>query len=245
MPTAPGGIKIDIQASISQAISTGNVEIAEKMMELYERMHAKWAKEQFDKAMAKFQSECPTVKKTKAVFEKDGRTVRYRFAPLDSIVDQTRKPIADNGLSYTMKTKQGEGMLTIVITVKHISGHSEDSEFSVPIGSEQFMSEVQKFGARATFAKRYAFCNAFGILTGDDDTDAKGAKDKKKAEEKPETTYLIQLKDRLHKMGAKNEKAALKILETRTGTKWKNFEVNEGQAQYALGLLLNSQRQGK
>jgi hypothetical protein len=47
----------------------------------------------------------------------------------------------------------------------------------VPLGTEAFMSEVQKFGARATFAKRYAFCDAFGIITGDKDND--GAVDNK------------------------------------------------------------------
>ena len=35
------------------------------------------------------------------------------------------------------------------------------------------MSQTQVEAAALTFAKRYAFCNAFGILTGDEDTDAK------------------------------------------------------------------------
>ena len=37
------------------------------------------------------------------------------------------------------------------------------------------MSQTQVEAAALTFAKRYAFCNAFGILTGDEDTDAKPA----------------------------------------------------------------------
>ena len=37
------------------------------------------------------------------------------------------------------------------------------------------MSQTQVEAAALTFAKRYAFCNAFGILTGDEDTDAKRA----------------------------------------------------------------------
>jgi hypothetical protein len=36
-----------------------------------------------------------------------------------------------------------------------------------------FATDVQKYGARVTFAKRYAFCNALGILTGDEDIDSK------------------------------------------------------------------------
>jgi hypothetical protein len=34
------------------------------------------------------------------------------------------------------------------------------------------MSQTQVEAATLTFAKRYAFCNAFGILTGDEDIDA-------------------------------------------------------------------------
>ena len=37
------------------------------------------------------------------------------------------------------------------------------------------MSAQQKVGAALTFAKRYAFCNAFGIMTGDEDNDANQA----------------------------------------------------------------------
>ena len=35
------------------------------------------------------------------------------------------------------------------------------------------MTAQQMVGSARTFAMRYAFCNAFGILTGDEDTDAR------------------------------------------------------------------------
>jgi hypothetical protein len=37
------------------------------------------------------------------------------------------------------------------------------------------MNEPQRFASALTFAKRYAFCNAFGILTGDEDDNAEKA----------------------------------------------------------------------
>jgi hypothetical protein len=44
---------------------------------------------------------------------------------------------------------------------------------TVPFGNKtDIMSQSQVAAAATTFAKRYAFCNAFGILTGDEDTDA-------------------------------------------------------------------------
>jgi hypothetical protein len=149
-----------------------SVETMEKLLAMRRELKHEWAKEQFDKAVAKFQKECPVIEKTKAVFEKDRRTVRYKYAPIDVIISQAKECIADNGLSYALNVEQDDKMLTVICNVKHESGHAEESRFSVPIGNEGFMSDVQKYGARCTFAKRYAFCNAFGILTGDEDNDA-------------------------------------------------------------------------
>ena len=38
------------------------------------------------------------------------------------------------------------------------------------------MSDSQVVAAASTFSKRYAFCNAFGILTGDEDNDGQAIK---------------------------------------------------------------------
>jgi hypothetical protein len=58
------------------------------------------------------------------------------------------------------------------------------------------MTDQQKHGARVTFAKRYAFCNALGILTGDEDLDGAGT-DKKPAPLPTNTKakILAQLKE--------------------------------------------------
>lgn len=157
---------------IAQAIQQGTpVETMEKLLAMRKELRAERAKEMFDKSMAKFQEECPVIEKKKVVNDKGGKE-RYKYATLDGIVDQVKGYIAKYDLSYSINVKQDEKFLTVVCTVKHKDGHSEESEFSVPIGNEQYMSEVQKYGARLTFAKRYAFCNAFGIMTGDEDNDA-------------------------------------------------------------------------
>ena len=165
---------------IAQAIQNNiPVETMEKLMDLHDRWEAKQAKKAYDDAMAKFQAECPVIKKTKKVYEKNQenvaenlRKVRYSFAPIDSIIDQTKDHISKNGFSYTTLIENDDKSLTATVIVKHFAGHTEQSKFTVPIGTESFMSDPQKYGARATFAKRYAFLNAFGIMTGDEDTDA-------------------------------------------------------------------------
>lgn len=167
------------------------VETMEKLLAMRRELKAELAKEAFDLAMANFQKDCPVIEKTKIVKDRQG-DVRYKYAPLESIVEQVRKILGENGLSYALDVSQDEKMLTVACIVKHINGHSETSRFAVPIGNEQYMTDVQKYGARSTFAKRYAFCNAFGILTGDEDTDAvEDTTSKPVAPVQPKTPMLL------------------------------------------------------
>ena len=162
-----------VEGFIQQAIEKSlPVETMEKLFSLREKVKAERAKEAFVVALSDFQRVCPIIKKSKKVMNKDGRTLRYQYAPLDSIVDQIRKPLADCGISYTWNVKNDEGFITAIATVKHQLGHSETSEFKVPIDPEGYMTAPQKYASALTFAKRYSLCNALGISTGDEDTDA-------------------------------------------------------------------------
>lgn len=153
-----------------------SIDTIERIFSLRDRMKAEWAKQQFDEAMAKFQSECPVIKKMKEGGRTNSGQVAYRYAPLDSIVMQVRELLWKHGFSYAVKTKTGDKSIAAICIVKHQSGHSEESSFEVPSGGgTAIMSEPQKVAAALTFAKRYAFCNAFGIMTGDEDNDAGGA----------------------------------------------------------------------
>ena len=48
----------------------------------------------------------------------------------------------------------------------------------MPVDAGAYMNEAQKAASALTFAKRYSFCNAFGILTGDEDDDSVVSGDK-------------------------------------------------------------------
>ncbi len=161
-----------MQQAISQNLTP---EVMEKFMNLYDRWEAKKAKKEFDEAMAAFQGECPIIdkgKKVDFVSKRTGQATKYSYAPLDQIVKQVGPKIAKNGLSYTINaTIEGQTVKAEVV-VTHEGGHSQPSSFTVPLDPDAFMNTAQKFGAALTYAKRYAFCNAFGILTQDPDNDA-------------------------------------------------------------------------
>ena len=113
-----------VNSFISQAIAQGlPVETMEKLFTLREKVKAEQAKEAFVQAMADFQSECPVIEKKKKVMNKDGSTVRYKYAPLDSIVEQIRKPMAKYGLAYTWTVKNESGFITATAMITHKFGH--------------------------------------------------------------------------------------------------------------------------
>lgn len=164
-----------VESFISQAIEKNlPIETMEKLFALMERAKESFAKSEYYRALAKFQSECPIIEKTKKVFEKNSTTkVRYSFAPIESIAKQIKNPLFENGLSYTFKTQNKEGAIVAIVKVTHVLGYSETSDFEVPIATNEFMSKQQHYASALTYAKRYALKDALGISTGDEDDDGK------------------------------------------------------------------------
>jgi len=149
------------------------VETMERLFALRNEFIKQEAKKAFDTSMSNFQGECPTIVKTKSVYTKSG-TKAYSYAPIESIVEQVQPLLKGNKLSFSFKIEIGDQKVKAICIVKHIDGHTESSEMEVPLGSKtDIMSNSQVTAAASTFAKRYAFCNAFGIMTGDEDTDGK------------------------------------------------------------------------
>ncbi len=157
---------------IAQAIDRKvPLETMEKLLALMTRVKEERAKEAYYTALAQFQADCPIIKKKRPVSDKDGEW-RYNFAPLNDIVEQIGDHLKNNGFSYTFKSKQTDTEYTAICIPQHMLGHSEPTEFTIPIDKKAYMSDPQKVGSACSFANRYAFRNAFGILTGDNDNDA-------------------------------------------------------------------------
>jgi hypothetical protein len=169
-------VKGDVEALIAKAIDKNvPVETMERLLAMRRELKAEWGKEEFDRAMSAFQADCPTIEKTKSVKTKSG-VVAYKYAPIESIVSQVKEYLKKHGFSYATNMElieNGTIKVRVAIKVTHSAGHSEITEMTVPLGNKtDIMSQTQVVASAQTFAKRYAFCNAFGILTGDEDSDA-------------------------------------------------------------------------
>lgn len=164
-------------ALLQLAIDTkAPVEYIRDLMQLQKEWEKGQAEKAFNLAMAAFQKACPVIRKKNVVKSKTG-SERYKFASIGDIVSQVKDLIAANDLYYDFTTEDSLEFLNVTCTVTHSAGHSKATSFKLPIGKEEYMTDVQKYGARLTFGKRYAFCNAFGITTAEEDTDAREPKD--------------------------------------------------------------------
>ena len=158
---------IDIESLFRYAMDKGGVETVERLMVVRRELNAEKAKAAFDVAMADFQNECPVIVKAKA-----GAKGAYKYAPLDAIIAQVRELIRKNGFSFSITSEIEPGWCKAVCLITHSAGHSRASEFKVPVDNKNpMMTDPQRYGGAMTFSKRYAFCNAFGILTADEDLD--------------------------------------------------------------------------
>lgn len=158
----------DVEAVFRLAVEKGGgADTLERLMAIRREVKAEQAKAAFDMALAAFQSECPVIKKTKA-----GPKNAYHFAPLDEIVEQTKALRAKHGFSHQITTETSNGKVKAICKVTHRDGHFDTAVFEAPIDQRNAMqSDPQKYAAALTFATRYAFRSAFGIVTGDDDND--------------------------------------------------------------------------
>lgn len=157
---------LDIEAMFKYAIDKGaNLD---GLMNVRRELNAERAKKEYDAALSAFQSECPVIiKKVK------GATGSYKFAPLDDIMPQVQPLLSKHGFSFSITSEVTPKMVKAICKVTHCGGHFDIGEFAVPTDERNtMMSDPQRYGGSLTFAKRYAFCNAFGIMTGDEDRDA-------------------------------------------------------------------------
>lgn len=173
-PALPG---LNAEALIAKAIEHAvPIETLERLLALRDKLKAESATGAFFSALSRFQTDCPIIPKTKtAKITSSAGSYTYSYAPLEVIVARVGPLLERHGLSYRFETNlEDRGDTTWQVAtclVHHVGGHAESSTFRAPIDAKARMNDMQKAASAVTYAKRYAFCNALGIVTGDEDDD--------------------------------------------------------------------------
>jgi len=174
---------LQVLLSDPDRLNTLNVDVLERLMALEKDMRRDAAEVAYHSALADFQYQCPVIEKTKKVMNKDGKTVRYRYAPIESILQQVREQLRGNGFSYTFDSEPREDGIQVTCTLTHNLGHAKSATRFIPFISGFGTNAAQDAGSAHTYGRRLSFGDVTGIATGDQDDDA--------ASSGPETASLV------------------------------------------------------
>ena len=121
-------------------------------------------------ALAKFQADTEAVKKGAV-----NPFFKSHYADFASIVEAIKKPLSDNGLSFS-QFPTGHGGLTTILM--HSSGEWMEDTFVM----EPVDAKPQSVGSAITYARRYALGAVLGLATEDDDDGNEASKPASKGE---------------------------------------------------------------
>ena len=98
---------------------------------------------------------------------------RNRYADLASVTDAIKKPLNDNGLTYSQIIHRLEGGVGVETLIIHESGETMSNGITfVPAPK----NDPHGYGSALTYARRYSLSACFGVIQEDDD--ANGASNK-------------------------------------------------------------------
>lgn len=118
------------------------------------------------RALVKAQAQIKPVSKNKenVGFMRGG--VASRYADLAAIVDGAREALKANGLAFMQDVTTSAEGVGVSTTLLHESGEERTSKVCwMPVVNKT----PQGFGSAITYARRYSFSAALGIVTDDDD----------------------------------------------------------------------------
>lgn len=149
------------------------VETLERIQAMYERMEDRNAAKAFNVALAAFQNECASIKRTKEakITPNSGTGFKYKYAELDDIAKATRPLLTKHGLSYTWDSSMDGTAIVCTCKVSHVAGHFQTATFRCPTETSAGMSAQQRHASALTFARRQSLIQALGLTMTDQDTD--------------------------------------------------------------------------
>lgn len=172
----------DIQIALMNVMQNKDIDPdrLEKFLDLQIKMEDRQAKRSFSEALAGFQGDCPIIKKIKKIdfSAGSGNKVKYNYSPLDEIVYVIKPHLKTWGLSFSFNIKKSDQDHELLTTVRHSAGYSEEtSYFFPPLHDDKRMNQSQRAKSAITYAKRAALENALGLVTAEEDDDARRALD--------------------------------------------------------------------
>lgn len=164
---SPGQILLAVAQG---GITSENVGVVEKIIQLQRELRAEDAKREFAQALAAFQAETGQIQAMTAVnkAESKGGGVMYKYAKLEQIMRTVQPLLAKHGFSHSFDTITDEGSITAIFELTHRGGHSKQNRFTSRIPKGLNTNAAQDDMGGKSYAKRGALCDGLGIVISND-----------------------------------------------------------------------------
>lgn len=127
------------------------------------------------KALAAFQAEVPTVDKTA-----ENPFFKSKYAPLPEVMKVALPILSKHGLSVTQLVDHIDGQTALRTILMHTSGQSVSGMMPLKLTKD----DPQAQGSAITYARRYAFMAALGLVADEDD-DGNAASSQREQKKQP------------------------------------------------------------
>ena len=153
-------------APLAALIASGKVDAGaiEKMMELQERWESNEARKAYNQAMTTFRETVGMAHKSAS-----NNHLRTTYATFNDLVRAVSAPLGNAGFNYNFKQRQEANAVTVICTITHASGHSEETELTAGIEGNKGINSLQALGLTVSYLKRYTLAALTGIGTEDSD----------------------------------------------------------------------------
>lgn len=170
----PSGVPDLLRLAVERGTPVAELK---ELVALHEQMRQAEAARSFATAMAAFQHECPSIKKSSKaeITTSKGGKYSYTYAELDEIARTINPILAKHGLSYSWDSDIAKDSILCICTIRHADGHSISAKLTIPVENASAATPQQKVGGALTYAQRRTLSAALGLTTTDEDTDGGGA----------------------------------------------------------------------
>ncbi len=187
-------------------------------------------------ALAKAQIAFLPIKRTEKVgYETKGGSKKYNYAPLDVVLEATRKALSDNGLAVTQSTYLTRDSIILETLLSHSSGEWQSGELYV--GKQELAP--QTLGSALTYMRRYGYSSMLCVSSEEDDDGLNASK------EKSSSTYELPVLEKSTPVVIAKESQPLTpqelyeiALSQKTGVALCNFAKEHGYTNEALKVTL-------
>lgn len=119
-----------------------------------------------------------------AVMNKVNPHFKSKYADLAAVIEAVRKPLTDNGLTFSQMTHYNLEGMYLVTMLLHTSGQWLRCEYPLPLNATP-----QQMGSALTYARRYSLSAITGTAADEDDDGDKAEVAPAKKIPAPEPTY--------------------------------------------------------